>query len=649
MADEELKIRFTGDSSNALAAEKTLEESIADLREELFGYREARTQATQATQASVPATQGSGEAAGKAGQDVSVLADKALGLKSAIAQVSPALGNLMDIASGVGIAGAALGLGVAAWKLGEIGAANERTARGFAMMAGEAGQSADAVVTAMDKAARRTIDDEELMQMANNAWLAGLKLNADQLGGLVEVAKARAGAMGVSTAQAYEQALSGIISGSSRILKRLGVQDIDVAYESFAQSIGKTSEQLTDAQKQMVVFNELMAQNAGIVAKSADANLSNADKIAQMNRAVGDAKDAFAEFMEPLVGGLAEGVTRGIDGWLYAIANFATVANALNLPPWLLKLLGVTGGEVTTTGAAHDRSYLFAEMGLWNNPNSGPIADTELNRYLGGQNATNRGNARLNAEEYEKEQKALTDLMKKLSSTTDTASSAVRSMIGSLMSPTSVTEQDVLASKLGKYTQKWDEPGRRYEDIIQRGKDSPWAAQMLPGMSGDALKLAAMQGKEDFYNFDWSKLSPEDREASISALTASYKQRQASDANKEAIIDDVVRRSGGTVSKGELMKTMGLSSGGDVANDMQGSFTKAMESFQPAKVFADTLAQDVSSNKKLLEEAGVATWTTVVYSISKMPEDPLTVFVNRLVPLVEARIDWKKYKSGTQA
>ncbi len=235
--------------------------------------------------------------------------------------------NLGQLATAAGVAGVAVGAMVGAWKFGVMGAGLERIHDGFTTMAREAGQSADVVIAAMDRAARGTVDDEEEMLMANSAWLAGVKLNAAQLGQLMEVAFARAKAMGVSTQEAYGEAMSGIITGRALTLKRMGVQDIDEEYKKFAATINKTAEELTDAQRQMVVFNALIAQNASIVKESASANLSNAEKLAQMKVQIGEAKDSVALFMAPFVGGAAKVVADGIKSWTQAAEDWKTISS----------------------------------------------------------------------------------------------------------------------------------------------------------------------------------------------------------------------------------------------------------------------------------------------------------------------------------
>jgi hypothetical protein len=216
---------------------------------------------------------------------------------SGIKQVEGDLRSLDNAASGLskGLSGVLAGAGVAGfaalaqnaaqatYEFAKAGAEAQRVENAFNDLAAAAGQSGDAMLSAMQEAAHGTISDTELMLSANRAMMLGVADSAEEMARLMEVARDRGKAMGESTAQAFSDLVTGLGRGSALILDNLGiVVDAATANEAYAQSLGRTSESLSEAEKKQALINAVLGD--------ASTSFSDAGSSAE------DAADSFARF-----------------------------------------------------------------------------------------------------------------------------------------------------------------------------------------------------------------------------------------------------------------------------------------------------------------------------------------------------------------
>lgn len=180
--------------------------------------------------------------------------------------------NSLDKAAGAaagglqGIAGAVAG-GFAVAQIAEmgieltkVGAAALRVEGAFKQLATSQGANADAMLAALRRASLGTIDDTNLMLNANRAMMLGVTSNADVMAQLLEKAAARGRAMGRSTADAFSDIVTGIGRMSPLILDNLGiVTGGEAAFKAYAESLGKTADQLTDVEKKQMLVNKVLS------------------------------------------------------------------------------------------------------------------------------------------------------------------------------------------------------------------------------------------------------------------------------------------------------------------------------------------------------------------------------------------------------
>jgi len=155
-----------------------------------------------------------------------------------------------------------------------------------------------------------TVDSIELMTQANNAMLLGIADSDDEMAELFDTAQRLAKAVGQDAKFGIESLVTGMGRQSKLMLDNLGIMiDTNKAYFDFAESLGKTTEQLTDQERKTAFLNAALSSAKEKVAALGDEELTTADKIAEMSNKVTDLKIALGEELAPVI-------SRTIDFWM---------------------------------------------------------------------------------------------------------------------------------------------------------------------------------------------------------------------------------------------------------------------------------------------------------------------------------------------
>jgi len=163
-----------------------------------------------------------------------------------------------------GIGGGLAGLGVALRKaldVGEAGAQLANLERSFTRFAESTGANADQVLANMQRMSGGMMAQSELMEQYNRSFLLMGQDMAAQMPRLMQIAAA-ASAAGMGD---FNFMLNSLVTGLGRlsplILDNLGftIKASD-AYERYAQSIGKSADELSKAEQQMALLNVVTEQ-----------------------------------------------------------------------------------------------------------------------------------------------------------------------------------------------------------------------------------------------------------------------------------------------------------------------------------------------------------------------------------------------------
>ncbi|HKZ41824.1 MAG TPA: hypothetical protein VJ044_12740, partial [Candidatus Hodarchaeales archaeon] len=176
---------------------------------------------------------------------------------------------------------------------------------------------ADAVAR-IKAASHDTITANRAVMEANRAMLLGVAHDVDTLAKLVEIATIRGRAAGLSATDAFDRITLGIGRLSTRILDDIGiVVDGETAYAKYGEAIGKTADQLTEAEKRIALTNAIIEDGNKLLEQTGGIVDDNAQAFERFKTHITDAKNEFEKF---LAGPIAEFIG-GVDAWVFGMGQ----------------------------------------------------------------------------------------------------------------------------------------------------------------------------------------------------------------------------------------------------------------------------------------------------------------------------------------
>jgi len=200
------------------------------------------------------------------------------------------------LASALSVVTAVAGTIGGAFELGEIASANERLRQSGESLADSYNESLDRIVAKVSEASLGTVSDMAIIESANKAMMLGVGGSAEQLAQLMEIAAFRGRAMGISTTQAFDDMVRGIGRMSPMILDNLGiVVDADGTYGAYAESIGKSSSELSRAEKIQALLNKVLEEGNRMLEDAGGLAQDNAGKFERWNAELENTKNVYSE------------------------------------------------------------------------------------------------------------------------------------------------------------------------------------------------------------------------------------------------------------------------------------------------------------------------------------------------------------------
>jgi hypothetical protein len=213
------------------------------------------------------------------------------------------------------IAGATYGA-IKAWDLAKLGVRAQQEANAFRNMAASYGMSADDIISDLKKVSANTIDTATLIQKAGTAMMMGI--SPDKLSKLMAIARATSKMTGQTVTKSFEDISLAVGRQSRMILDNLGIiVKAGEANEMYAEQLGKTSSELSEAEKKMAFLN------ATIVAGE--------DLMKRLGKQTKTTAEMFQSF-EALVGNLKIGIGQGlVTAARWIVIGFTQAGNTINM------------------------------------------------------------------------------------------------------------------------------------------------------------------------------------------------------------------------------------------------------------------------------------------------------------------------------
>lgn len=186
--------------------------------------------------------------------------------------LAPAMGSLGGLLMGgsiaVGVTALTKGIASVGNELMVLGQQSERLNNAFVE---QWGSEAPEAMRRMKEASAGAISSMDLTLAANRAAMLGVTQDVDTIVKLMQVARERGQAMGLTTAQAFSDLVTGIGRVSPQILDNLGIViDAENTYKAYAESIGKTVDSLTEVEQKQALVNKVISGARDVEATAAD-------------------------------------------------------------------------------------------------------------------------------------------------------------------------------------------------------------------------------------------------------------------------------------------------------------------------------------------------------------------------------------------
>lgn len=209
---------------------------------------------------------------------------------------------------GIGTALIAMGAVKAAKDLVLLAGEVDSVSTAFQSLAANAEGGSQGLLESVKIATNGTVDNLNLMKTSNLALQLMGEDVAQHLPQMAKIAAAAARTQGKSVEQMYSDIVVATGRQSVLILDNLGISSATASQkiEEYARSLGKTRDQLTDAEKKQAFFNAVMAAGGDIVKKAGGDVVTLGESLQQLKAFFADLGVEVAEKVTPYIKKLAD-------------------------------------------------------------------------------------------------------------------------------------------------------------------------------------------------------------------------------------------------------------------------------------------------------------------------------------------------------
>lgn len=167
---------------------------------------------------------------------------------------------------------------------------------GFQALASRRGLSADTAIDALRRGTLGQVSDLELMQRANLALLSSLPLTERSLERIAVVSRRLGQVVGKDATEAFGYFIRAIETGQSDMLKQIGITTtLEGALRRYRQRTGESTEGLSEQQRVLILYNEVMEEAERKVAAMGEETITAGQRIQQFTTFLSNLKTASEE------------------------------------------------------------------------------------------------------------------------------------------------------------------------------------------------------------------------------------------------------------------------------------------------------------------------------------------------------------------
>ncbi|MBT9168564.1 MAG: hypothetical protein DDT19_01911 [Syntrophomonadaceae bacterium] len=219
-----------------------------------------------------------------------------------------------------------------AWRLAEDAARFEEQMASLDALASKYNLSAKQIVSSVEEASRGLISMADAASVSAKALMMGMK--PDQLVEFMWIVEATTNVTGASVAESFARITEAAAAGRERALRQMGIMvDLNDAHRAYAQSIGKTVDELSEMERQQASINAILKHGATIMQELGDTGDSTADKMERLRVVV--------QNLQLHLGALIIRVGVGLVGVFHALKTAAIALVAGIVAPFALVETGL--------------------------------------------------------------------------------------------------------------------------------------------------------------------------------------------------------------------------------------------------------------------------------------------------------------------
>tara|TARA_Y100001963_G_scaffold122470_1_gene171761 strand:+ start:3326 stop:5050 length:1725 start_codon:yes stop_codon:yes gene_type:complete len=251
---------------------------------------------------------------------------KAIGFGKTNKSVKTLSGSMKRLAAGlVTTAAAYKGFGAAVDSV-KLAGKIEGVERAFNNMRIQAGFSVN-TFSKLDQALNGTADRLTVMEQANNAMLLGIVESDDQMAEMFDTAQRLAQAVGKDATFGIESLVTGLGRQSKLMLDNLGIMvDVDKANREYAEALGKTASQLTEAERKQAFINKALSEGKRLVELTGEETITASQKFDQFSTSMTNFKETVGVAL--VESGVIDSLTNFMTKTVEAVTALAGLENA---------------------------------------------------------------------------------------------------------------------------------------------------------------------------------------------------------------------------------------------------------------------------------------------------------------------------------
>jgi len=166
----------------------------------------------------------------------------------------------------------------------------------------QAGINGDALLSKLREVSVGTVSNNDLITASNRALSLGAGRDIGEISSLLEIARLKGKAFGLSTTTAFNDIVTGIGRGSPLILDNLGITiKQGEAQEQLAEKLGKTTNALTEQEKKTALLEAVLKSGRAELEATGKQQLTTAERFQQISATAENARIAIGNSFIPTV------------------------------------------------------------------------------------------------------------------------------------------------------------------------------------------------------------------------------------------------------------------------------------------------------------------------------------------------------------